>query len=265
MLKNHNALAQLEAGLRDEASSATALLQKCILLGGQVGSERLRDWARQELRGYATTDPVPNYREVRAVICIDAATVTGYVTGQQISPAALPDFAAGFMTESPILTNPLAELEDLARSADPTVLLSPAGAQELVRLWNRTAGADRILSLYWQVSRSSIAAIITGVRTALAELVGELLAAAPDGQLPSRQAVEDAMHLLVTGDRNTVTVLNGYDTGGNSTITITGGAEPPARDTFLQRWRKRGLVVGLATVVAGVAAVLQLYGWVPWK
>jgi hypothetical protein len=67
-------LAELQAGLRDDSSSTTSLLQKCILLGGQVGSERLRDWARQELKGYDRVDQVPEYRRVSAPPCIDGAT-----------------------------------------------------------------------------------------------------------------------------------------------------------------------------------------------
>src|SRR3954464_13871053 len=64
--RNASLLSELEAGLRDDRSSTTALLQKCILLGGQVGSERLRDWARQELRGYDQRDRVPEYRRFTA-------------------------------------------------------------------------------------------------------------------------------------------------------------------------------------------------------
>ena len=44
----------------------------------------------------------------------------------------------------------------------------------------------------------------------------------------------------------------------------TGQAEAES-ETWWVRWRKRGLIIRLATVVAAAAAVLQLYGWVPWK
>ncbi|MEV6448567.1 hypothetical protein [Amycolatopsis sp. NPDC051716] len=263
MVDNRSALAQLEAGLRDETSSVTALLQTCILLGGQVGAEALRVRARQELKGYTTAETIPDYREVHGIICIDAVTLAGHVTGQQISPAALPDFAAGFMTEHPILTNPLAELEDFARTSDFTIKLSPAGAQELVRLWNHTAGNGRIISLYWQVSRSAVAAIITGVRAALVEMVGELLAVAPDGQLPGRRGVDAAAHLPAAGDRNTVTVLNGHSVGDNSGVTLTADAGLPVRETFWQRWRKRGLIVSPATVVPGAHVTGQARGASP--
>jgi hypothetical protein len=262
-------LAELEAGLRDDKSSTTSLLQKCNLLGGRVGSARLRDWARLELKGYGNAETVPDYRTVGAVICIDGATFRGYITGQQISPTALPEFAQGFMTETPILTNPISELEDLSRSSDNTVMLSPPDAQDLVRLWNHeNQSGDQITRLYWQVSRSSIAGIVTGARTALAELVGEMLDAAADDQPPSKQAVDDAVRFLITGNRNTVTVVGSQtSTDGDSTIAVTDSSDQPTADkeTWWQRWRKRGLIIGLATVVAAVAAVLQLYGWVPWK
>ncbi|MGH3885832.1 MAG: hypothetical protein ACRDSZ_04550 [Pseudonocardiaceae bacterium] len=267
--KNRSLLAELEAGLRDDKSSATSLLQKCILLGGQAGSERLRGWAHLELKGYGNAETVPDYRTVGAVICIDGATFRGYITGQQISPTALPEVAQGFMTETPTLTNPISEFEELSRSPDSTVMLSPSGAQDLVRLWNHeNQSGDQITRLYWKVSRSSITGIVTGVRTALAELVGELLDATVDDQPPSKQAVDAAVHCLITGDRNTVTVVGSQTTtNGNSTITVTGSSDHPTADkeTWWQRWRKRGLIIGLATVVAAVAAVLQLYGWVPWK
>ena len=267
---NVSLLAELEAGLRDEKTSTTSLLQKCILLGGKVGSERLRDWARQELKGYASADAVPEYRRVVAPLCIDAATFRGYITGQQISSMSLPEFARDLVTEDLNLPSALGELEDLTRKPDATINLQPPGAQELVVLWKHERGSgDRITRLYWQVSRSTIVGIVTGVRTALAELVAEMLAVARDeGQPPTKQAVDDAMHLVLTGNRNTVTVVGSQTaTNGAATITVTGSTEraEEENETWWQRWRKRGLIVGLATVVAAAAAVLQLYGWVPWK
>lgn len=99
-------------------------------------------------------------------------------------------------------------------------------------------------------------------------MVGELLDAAAEDQPPTKQAVDNAVHFMITGDRNTVTVVGSQTTtNGNSIITITDRSDQPTAntETWWQRWRKRGLLIGLATVVAAVAAVLQLYGWVPWK
>jgi hypothetical protein len=46
-------LAQIEANVVDDKVQLSSLLQKCIVLGGQAGSEKMRDWARQELNGYS--------------------------------------------------------------------------------------------------------------------------------------------------------------------------------------------------------------------
>jgi AbiTii len=265
---NVSLLTELEAGLRDEKTSTTLLLQRCILLGGKVGSERLRDWARQELRGYANADAVPEYRRIVAPLCVDGAIFGGYVTGEVISPLSLPRIAHGHITEEVVLAGALGELEDLSRRPDAVINLQPDGAQELVVLWNHETGG-RITRLYWQVSRSTIVGVITGVRTALAELVAEMLAAAPDAyQTPTKQAVDDAVHLVLTGNRNTVTVVGSQTSAnGAAVITVAGSTEKAQaeNETWWQRWRKRGLIIGLATTVAAVAAVLQLYGWAPWK
>jgi hypothetical protein len=263
-------LAELQAGLRDDNSSTTSLLQKCILLGGQVGSERLRDWARQELKGYDRVDQVPEYRRVSAPLCIDGATFHHLITGQQVSAMSLPEFAREYISEEVALTNGLGELEQISRGPEDMIRLAPPGAQELVVLWNHERqSSDQITRLYWKVSRSAIAGVVIGVRTALAELVGELLAAAPgDDQSPSKQAVDAAVHLVVTGDRNTVTVVDSQATSkGNAAITVTGSSDQPqvTKEGWWTRWRKRGLIIGLSTVVAAVVAVLQLVGWVPWK
>lgn len=268
---NTSLLAELQAGLRDENSSTTALLQKCILLGGEVGSEQLRDWARQELRGYDRLDDIPQYRRFHAVLCIDAATFRGLIEGQQISSMELPDFARDKITEEVALDNKLGQLEQLLRSQDDVVRLSPPGASELVVLWNhqRRGSGDQITRLYWKTNRSAIAGVLSGVRTALIELVAEMIAVMPAAdQQPSKEAADAAVHFVVTGHRNTITVVGSQTTtNGNSEITVTGSSDHPApeQETWWQRWRKRGLIIGLATVVAAVAAVLQLVGWVPWK
>ncbi|MGH3847825.1 MAG: hypothetical protein ACRDS0_41410, partial [Pseudonocardiaceae bacterium] len=66
--KRGGLLAQIEADVVDDRVLLLllSLLQKCIVLGGQAGSEKMRDWARRELNGYAGTDTVPDYRHVPA-------------------------------------------------------------------------------------------------------------------------------------------------------------------------------------------------------
>jgi len=44
-------LDEIQAGALDPRSELKALLRKCVTLGGETGSERLRTWAALELKG----------------------------------------------------------------------------------------------------------------------------------------------------------------------------------------------------------------------
>lgn len=54
----------------DETVPLSSLLQKCIVIGGQAGSEKMRDWARRELNGYAGAETVPDYRHIPAAVMV---------------------------------------------------------------------------------------------------------------------------------------------------------------------------------------------------
>ena len=66
--KRGGLLAQIETDVTDDRVPLSSLLQKCIVLGGQAGSEKMRAWARRELNGYAGADTVPDYRHVPAAV-----------------------------------------------------------------------------------------------------------------------------------------------------------------------------------------------------
>jgi len=72
-------LVQIEAGVVDDAVPLSSLLQKCIVLGGQAGSEKMRDWARHELNGYdGAPDSLPDYRRIPASMTMRITNRTGY-------------------------------------------------------------------------------------------------------------------------------------------------------------------------------------------
>ena len=58
--KRAGLLAQIEVGVLDDSVPLSSLLQKCIVLGGKAGSEKMRDWARQELNGYQDLQSIPD-------------------------------------------------------------------------------------------------------------------------------------------------------------------------------------------------------------
>jgi hypothetical protein len=54
--KRRGLRAQIEAGVLDDTVPLSSLRQKCIVLSGHAGSEKMRDWARREFDGYAGAD-----------------------------------------------------------------------------------------------------------------------------------------------------------------------------------------------------------------
>lgn len=70
---------------------------------------------------------------------------------------------------------------------------------------------------------------------------------------PASQAKHTSL-LTISGNNNTVTVLGGHaDTNMISS--------PPAPETWWTRWRKRGLIIGTATVLGTVVTVLTWLNW----
>lgn len=263
--RDQGLLGQLELGVVDESTSITSLLQKCILLGGKAGSTRLRDWARQELSGYSgSDDEVPEYRKIGVEICIDGQAGMNLIRGQPISPWDLPEVAreAG-IDEQLDLRQGIGELEDLAQRAEPSVNLAPPMASTLVKLMNDGQDPMHVVHrVYYSVSRVAIRGVVVQVRTALAELVGELIAEMPEDQdTPSKDAVDRATQYILTGKRSSMTVVNS-SASDESASTVTVNSEPPS--TWWERWKKRGMIVGSATVVAAGIAVAAYFQWFPW-
>jgi hypothetical protein len=65
------------------------------VLGGQAGSEKMRDWARRELNGYAGEGTVPDYRHLPAAVMAVITKRAGYNGGttridDSVFPAQIP-------------------------------------------------------------------------------------------------------------------------------------------------------------------------------
>jgi AbiTii len=84
---------QIERDALDGKASLAAALRKCIALGGESRSEELRDWATRELKGYPGVDDLPEYRKIVALLRLDGISGNYKITGEELPPMALPDFA----------------------------------------------------------------------------------------------------------------------------------------------------------------------------
>ncbi|MGR4853958.1 AbiTii domain-containing protein [Streptomyces sp. LARHCF252] len=259
-------LAQIEQDVLDDTKPLAGALRKCVVLGGHAGSAALREWAQRELRGYEGVDlaDVPSYRVVVTPLKVDAAVGNGFVTGQQISPGALPDFARDAISNELPLRMGIGELEAAARrvsESDNVLKLQPPQAADLVRLMNHEIGNPRqhITELYWAVAPPALMGVLDQVRTALADLVSELRAtmSSDDDNLPTPEQIGQALNVAVHGNRSRVVVTNAQASGESSASVVPAAEEEPG--LFGTTGRRIGaVVVGLATVIGTGAALWPL-------
>jgi len=255
-------IGQIEQDALDDGISVATALRKCIVLGGKSDSERLRDWATRELQGYRGIDhdDLPPYRIVAAPLMMDAMTVRAQITGQPFSPSALPEGIREHIKEEVPLREGVGQIEAMLKQ--PKIMLSLPGASDIVRLMNHEIGdpSQQITSVYWAIAPSVVEGVIDQIRTALVQLVAELRAnmAGADG-LPSAEAANEAVSVVVTGKRSRVHVTSAQAQGGG---TATASADPqPEESGFWTRSRRIGaFVVGAVTVAAGIVAILEFAG-----
>lgn len=207
--------AQIEADLLDDSVPLSSLLQRCVVLGQQAGSEELRDWARWELNGYAdAADAVPSYRHVHAVLMAVITNNAGYnAMTQRISEDVFPDQIREVIRETvgdiedTIIPYGIGMLEELASQGTDTHHLSPPFSIVMADTLNQfnMAPNSRVAQVYWPVPNAAFRGILSRVRTTLADRVAQLIALTPQDQdVPDKQATTQAIHLNITGDHPTI-------------------------------------------------------------
>jgi hypothetical protein len=233
--KRGGPLAQIQADVLDHTVPLSSILQKCIVLGGQTGSEKMRAWARQELNGYAHPDTVPDYRRVPAALMARITNSAGYGGGSVRFDASV--FSAPLREkirekidlDNIIFGEGIGDLEAMASQAKDEYTLVPSWATLIAQTLNEhnmTPGS-RVADVYWSVSKPAIRGVLVRVRTALAELVAELIMLTPEDQeVPDQRAADQAVHLAVTGDRPTIYLTSQHADGGGTNLAVGGGSAP---------------------------------------
>src|SRR5215217_7775291 len=135
----------------------------------------------------------------------------GRITGQQLSPWELPDFAQDAISNDLEMRQGIKAIEGLARNCKPgeVVKLSPYMSQQLGQYMNaRQQWSGHIERIYWGVSPTALESIADQVRTRTIALVAEMTANMPDGAItPSAEVATNAVTLAVTGKRNKINVV----------------------------------------------------------
>lgn len=269
-----NLLTQIQSGALDSKSDVADLLRKCVALGGETGSARLRVWATRELKGFGPGDELPIYRLTGSFLYLDGVTVRGRITGQQMPINMIPAAAREWSKRDIEIRQPIAELVDLIHShrrrGEDSVKLAPPGAQELVALinhdlaiagqrsWPGLPPSQVVERVYWEVGLNVFAGIIDTVRTTLVELVAEMRAASPGGTVPTREIAEQAVDVAVYGKVRRL-VVNQVGAGGSG-IAVAGGnastgdAQPESKPRRWMWW-----LAGIAAVLAAGAGIAALF------
>jgi hypothetical protein len=269
-------LGEIEREAVQANADLPTLLHKCIALGGISGSVALREWATRELKGYGDGDTLPPYRTIAAILALDGATMAHRVTGQQISPASLPDIARDLIKEEVRLYGPIAELTDAIKDArnqeNNYINFGIPEGSTLTALTNhhlREKGVEyqTIERIYWKAGvtslvgvvdtvQTNLAGVVDTVQTNLVELVAELRAGVGRGHaVPDKDLTDRAVNIVIYGDKNRVEVAHAVaDAGG--TAETNAAPERESKAKTIMYW-----VAGVATVAAAAIALLVWYPW----
>ena len=138
---------------------------------------------------------------------IDGIAGNYKVTRQAFPPLGLPDFARDKIKDEAELRDGVGNIEALLQMEE--IKLSPPMASDLVRYMNVQSQQphQHIESLYWQISHAAIRGVLDQIRTSLTQLVAELRAnMSSDDAVPSAEAANQAVSVIVTGKRSEVRV-----------------------------------------------------------
>lgn len=238
---------EIEAEAVEGGGSISAALRKCLVLGGELRSPELREWASRELNGYEDEHTLPSYRVVPATLKIDGSDMVKIVTGQQISPRQLPDFARDGIHEELRFVSGIGKLEQLISTADQGDLaFSVPGGADLAAYMTSMSDYSAIHRVYKTTHVSELLGIVDAVRVRLVELVAELRAGAVDGEI-SPSAAGQAVAVAIEGKRNRVTITQASDEARIDSSSDGWG------------WKVWALIGGIASIIGAVLAVVVLF------
>ncbi|MDO8151709.1 hypothetical protein [Isoptericola sp. b408] len=176
----------------DESQPIAGLLRKCLMLGAETGSDALRGWARRELDGYDDADEIPAYRKIGVPIKMSSQSGSTVMQGQIIDRLQMPQKCWEWVPEKLELTQPVAELEELAQRE--TLAFANSGLHHAQDLWNAELGPyQSIINLSYTTTGSALAGVLSQIRTHLVDVVADLTADTPLAELPGKEEVDAAV------------------------------------------------------------------------
>ena len=216
----------------DHRVPLSSLLQSCIVLGGQTGSAKMRDWARQELNGYGGVDTVPDYRRVPAALMAMITNRAGY-NGRAIrfDDSVFPEQIREIIREKvdleeAVLSHGVGQLEAMASEGTQEHQLLPPWATFIKDTLNERGMVPngRVADVFLSVPNVAVQGVLVRIRTALADLVAELIALTPrDQQVPDKLAADQVVQFVMTGDRSVLNCTVQHASGGSTNVAAADG------------------------------------------
>lgn len=204
----------------DDKHPITTLLRMCIVLAHQLKNERLKKWANDELRGYNSTDNLPEYRTI-------SAAATGRFLGpfwahfeQGIPSSALEKKHRKF-AEVVHLTQPVGTLEDTLKSGTGSRLFFPWSANLVAYYQEKLRSEWQLISAHQTVAKSVIAGILDTVRTRVLNMALEIQSDVGEKDEDLKEITPEESKKV---DQTIVTNIFGgnvYLSTGQSTMTAT--------------------------------------------
>ncbi|OBG06590.1 hypothetical protein [Mycolicibacter sinensis] len=213
-------LRDLREQVLDESESLVSLLRKCLALGAVTGSDDLRAWATNELKGYDDDAPLPTYRTITAPLFVDTVSGRFHSKNQQISRMQIPDELLGGVPEAIDFRQPIEEIIQTATGEKDYQSMGYGTFALVAAKWSaKLPMFQDITALYYKVARSAVAGIVSTVRTTLVEIVIDLAKDVPLDSLPSKAKVDSAVQVHINSNDN-----NSINVAGDNTGVIGQGA-----------------------------------------
>lgn len=197
----------------DESEALPGLLRKCAVLGADTGSDDLRAWANNELKGYADDATLPPYRFVTAQLYINKFGGYQVMTHHPITRSHIPKDLRYLVPEKVHFRQSVEELSGLAASSRDQVTMSGPTFALAADQWTQRFGEFQgVSAIYFEVPTPAIKGVVDMVRTTLLEMVIDMTKDVPLDKLPS-QAKVDRVLQVHTGSNNYEVNIGGSNSG----------------------------------------------------
>jgi AbiTii len=149
----------------------------------------------------------------------------GYNGGTtRIDPSVFPaQIRETIDLEDAVLGEGIGVLEAMAGQGEDEHRLIPSWSSLIAGTLNQfhMAANSRVAEVYWSVSNASVRGVLVRVRTALAELVAELITLTPPEQeVPDKLAADGAVQFVITGDRTVIHYSRQQAADGGTNVTV---------------------------------------------